>query len=107
VDRYERCVCPGFVPDPDNDPRQHHRRKTDAYNARQEARAMTWAGLYVKVDTSWADTLPTCSACGRDVPWVDALIVPCSPEDGDDVTVGVVHRDGCDAYNARQGMPVA
>jgi len=50
----------------------------------------------VFVDSSWADTLPPCVECGEDVPWEDALLVPCSDvEDGDVTTVGIVHRDGC------------
>jgi hypothetical protein len=27
VDRYERCSCPRFVPDPQNDPRKAERRR--------------------------------------------------------------------------------
>lgn len=51
---------------------------------------------YVRVDSSWADTLPTCVGCGKEVPWADALLMPCSTvEDGDVDTLGVVHARGC------------
>lgn len=51
---------------------------------------------YVQVDSSWADTLPACVACGKDVPWADALLMPCSTvSDGDVDSLGIVHRRGC------------
>jgi len=51
---------------------------------------------FVQVDPSWADTLPPCVECGRDVPWPEALLMPCSNvPDGEVTTVGIVHRFGC------------
>jgi hypothetical protein len=53
-------------------------------------------GVRVEVDSSWADTLPPCCVCKRDVPWEQALLMPCSTvEDGDVDCVGIIHRDGC------------
>lgn len=51
---------------------------------------------YVQVDSSWADMLPTCADCGKDVAWANALLMPCSTvEDGEVDMLGVVHRRGC------------
>jgi hypothetical protein len=52
---------------------------------------------YVQVDPSWADALPVCVECGKEVPWADALLMPCSTTSPDDEadTMGVVHRRGC------------
>jgi hypothetical protein len=51
---------------------------------------------FVMVDSSWADTLPACLSCGQDVPWAEALLMPCSTvEDGDADAMGVVHRHDC------------
>lgn len=53
---------------------------------------------YIEVDSSWADELPTCVECREPVPWLDALLMPCSTiEDGDVDALGVVHRGGCPA----------
>lgn len=50
----------------------------------------------VRVDDSWDDTLPPCVECGREVPWAEALLMPCSHVDDGDVTaVGIVHANGC------------
>lgn len=55
------------------------------------------AGVTVPVDSSWADTLPPCVVCGGEVPWEQALLMPCSRYADDEVdSVGIVHRDGCD-----------
>lgn len=51
---------------------------------------------FVQVDPSWADLLPVCVECGKDVPWADALLMPCSRvSDGDVDSLGIVHRRGC------------
>lgn len=53
-------------------------------------------GVTVSIDSSWADTLPPCVNCGDDVPWGEALLMPCSHvEDGDVTAIEIVHRYGC------------
>lgn len=52
--------------------------------------------FFVQVDLSWADTLMPCVECGKNVPWADGLLVPCSSvEDGEVDRMGVLHRRGC------------
>lgn len=50
----------------------------------------------VRVDESWADTLPPCRLCGEDVPWADALLMPCGTED-EVAHAGLIHGGGCAA----------
>lgn len=47
---------------------------------------------FVEVDPSWADALASCAVCGRDVPWAEAVLMPCGAA-GDQL--GLIHRFGC------------
>jgi hypothetical protein len=61
---------------------------------------------YVRVDESFADSLPPCVACGQDVPWHDALLMPCSAvEDGEMDRVGIVHAGGCQSSERPADTP--
>lgn len=52
---------------------------------------------FVEIDSSWEDELPPCILCRGQVPWADALLMPCAAhEDESEISaVGIIHRSGC------------